>query len=372
MSENSDGIQRSRRRNKREIEDELIEISHNHGGEMLDRFVSMKQTNKFQCAVVSHGKFDMFPDHVLKGRWCHKCKGIFGIDLENFCECETIKCLSKEYINARTPLQWECLVCGHRWFATVNNIKEKKGCPACNGKPHYDIGLAKDIAYLRNSEILSEDYKNVKTPIRAKCGKCKNKFMSCLDDLRKGKWCECDSSPLDYSKILNLLQDLQQELIYEPKMTTRIYFGLKCYSCKAIHFATIDEINATHFRCKCELSPIIYKCRLWLDKHGVEYKTNVILDENFYNFEIKKDGNKYLLSLDNKEIFDSDKIKEIDEAKYAFNNNHYQIRIDYTQFSHINYHLEKAFTFNNVIYLSIPDKYNWIYENLSLVLIKLS
>jgi len=40
------------------------------------------------------------------------------------------KCLSLDYKNARTKLTWECNK-GHRWKASLDNIKSGKWCPVC-------------------------------------------------------------------------------------------------------------------------------------------------------------------------------------------------------------------------------------------------
>uniref|UniRef100_UPI004047EE3D zinc-ribbon domain-containing protein n=1 Tax=Algoriphagus sp. TaxID=1872435 RepID=UPI004047EE3D len=41
-------------------------------------------------------------------------------------------CLSKEYIDAKTKLEWQCKA-GHSWFATPNHIKNGTWCPNCAG-----------------------------------------------------------------------------------------------------------------------------------------------------------------------------------------------------------------------------------------------
>ena len=44
------------------------------------------------------------------------------------------KCLSKEYINARTHLEWMCAE-GHRWKATPDSVKNKSAwCEKCYRK----------------------------------------------------------------------------------------------------------------------------------------------------------------------------------------------------------------------------------------------
>lgn len=68
------------------------------------------------------------------GSWCRKC-----YDLSKRCdlqEAQTIaldkggKCLSTEYVNRRTSMEWECER-GHKWSAIYDSIKKGKWCPYC-------------------------------------------------------------------------------------------------------------------------------------------------------------------------------------------------------------------------------------------------
>jgi len=71
------------------------------------------------------------------------------------------KCLSTEYINSKTPLQWRCDK-GHHWFARFDNT----WCRKCN---HNNIDIAKTLAFSRNGECLSSEYIVNKTPLQWKC-----------------------------------------------------------------------------------------------------------------------------------------------------------------------------------------------------------
>lgn len=42
-----------------------------------------------------------------------------------------IKINSTEYVSAKTPLECECLICGHEWNPTWNDITNNRGCPVC-------------------------------------------------------------------------------------------------------------------------------------------------------------------------------------------------------------------------------------------------
>lgn len=42
-------------------------------------------------------------------------------------------CLSKEYVNTRTKLRWQCAY-GHEWMAVPSNVKNGSWCPTCSHK----------------------------------------------------------------------------------------------------------------------------------------------------------------------------------------------------------------------------------------------
>jgi len=50
--------------------------------------------------------------------------------MQQFAKRKGGKCLSEEYINAKTKLEWECRK-GHRWFATPDNVTRGTWCPIC-------------------------------------------------------------------------------------------------------------------------------------------------------------------------------------------------------------------------------------------------
>ena len=64
-------------------------------------------------------------DSVRRGTWCPTCNGQEKKEIED-CQENAAKlngvCLSKEYVNAHTNLQWQCEK-GHTWSASPNNVK---------------------------------------------------------------------------------------------------------------------------------------------------------------------------------------------------------------------------------------------------------
>src|SRR5690242_14838124 len=79
------------------------------------------------------------PYYVIRqGGWCVQCaRGVVKQDqlkeLEQIAKERGGKCLSKEYINSGVKLKWQCQK-GHQWWAKPNAIKNRGSwCRKCAG-----------------------------------------------------------------------------------------------------------------------------------------------------------------------------------------------------------------------------------------------
>ncbi|GBB89271.1 hypothetical protein RclHR1_15970005 [Rhizophagus clarus] len=101
--------------------------------------------------------------------WCPKCAGNKRLTLEEANQIASIKngrCLSEKYLNGRQNLLWQCSI-GHKWLASLERVKNKNSwCPECN---RHSIETAKSLARTRNGDCLSSNYVNNKTPLQWKC-----------------------------------------------------------------------------------------------------------------------------------------------------------------------------------------------------------
>jgi len=113
------------------------------------------------------------------------------------------ECLSKEYINMKTELDWRCGKCGFKFKKTPEKVKyRREWCPRCSGNPHFlheqiniadmhklahDVGLEKTGVPGR---CLSKEYINSSTKLKWFCGKCQNEFPMTPNDVKSKKsWC---------------------------------------------------------------------------------------------------------------------------------------------------------------------------------------
>src|SRR5580692_3072925 len=87
---------------------------------------------------------------------CYKRMMASGIKL-TLDDCkETAKakgglCLSKEYINNRIKMEWECAM-GHRWMAKAHELRAGHWCVICAGKRSRTIDEAYTIATIKDGE----------------------------------------------------------------------------------------------------------------------------------------------------------------------------------------------------------------------------
>ncbi|MED3554088.1 hypothetical protein [Cytobacillus praedii] len=80
------------------------------------------------------------------------------------------KCLSSEYINSQTPLEWECEK-GHKWFAKPAKVKFGTWCKVCAGSNKKSLEEMEKLAVRYNSICLSKTYLNNHSPLKWKCDK---------------------------------------------------------------------------------------------------------------------------------------------------------------------------------------------------------
>ncbi|MBP7774161.1 hypothetical protein KA078_00040 [Candidatus Woesebacteria bacterium] len=76
---------------------------------------------------------------IKSGTWCRICSYYYraenkknGIDdAKQIAVIRGGKCLSRKYINSKSPLVWRCSI-GHRWLTDYSNILQGSWCPECS------------------------------------------------------------------------------------------------------------------------------------------------------------------------------------------------------------------------------------------------
>lgn len=80
------------------------------------------------------------------------------------------KCLSKEYATGKNKLKWECAK-GHIWEANSLSVKGGSWCPFCAGNIRLSIKDLHETARVKGGKCLSKEYVNNRTKIKWECGK---------------------------------------------------------------------------------------------------------------------------------------------------------------------------------------------------------
>ena len=106
--------------------------ANKHNGQCLAQFYTCRKM-QWQCERGHIWKTT--PSQVKKGHWCPCCAGNAKLTIEEMHKIARKKggeCLSNQYINSDTKLQWQCRE-KHTWWSQPSNIKLGRWCPVCKG-----------------------------------------------------------------------------------------------------------------------------------------------------------------------------------------------------------------------------------------------
>lgn len=130
---------------------------------------------------------------VKSGTWCGACvkEEQYGTlaDMQHLAHERGGRCLSAEYINVRTHLEWECVE-GHRWRATPKRVKCGQWCPICVYKRRrLPLARIHAAAEARGGRCLSQEYVNSSAPLQFECA-AGHRWRALPQNVRKGHWCQ--------------------------------------------------------------------------------------------------------------------------------------------------------------------------------------
>ena len=173
--------------------DAVCKVVEDRGGKCLsERFVGNNDKMQFECK--NQHTFYMTPANVKKGRWCPTCYYDRNAEFEkikNIIKEKGGTCLSNEYIYSQTPITFDC---GKGHVATINAIAIRNGgwCVECNHENRkLGIDYMRELAAKNKGECLSEEYINENTRLQFKC-QYGNIFWKLPKDISsKDGWCGC-------------------------------------------------------------------------------------------------------------------------------------------------------------------------------------
>ena len=135
---------------------------------------------------------------ISRGGWCPQCSKRTEKSerlklLKEIAKEKGGKCLSDEYVNNRTKLEWQCAQ-NHLWKAAPFSIyNNHQWCPVCGRermaeKRRDDISKYQKIARTRGGLLLSKAYVNSLTPLQWQC-RNGHQWLATPGSIFQGTWC---------------------------------------------------------------------------------------------------------------------------------------------------------------------------------------
>lgn len=187
--------------------EEMREIAESKGGKCLSKdYVNIRTKLKWQCK--NRHIWEATPGSIKKGNWCVECSGRKKQTIEQMQELAKSKggkCLSTEYINANSKLKWECAL-GHQWEAKPGAVKFSSWCPHCSNVLPLKIEDTLILVKEKKGKIINgiQEFKNSKSKLTVEC--CvKHRWITDASRLKQGHWCrKCSTKNVTRPTKLNI------------------------------------------------------------------------------------------------------------------------------------------------------------------------
>jgi len=168
---------------------EMKDLAKSKQGKCLsEEYLGTSVKLEWQCHK-GH-RWNTKPSHIISGHWCPKCnKGIPDTieEMQKLAEKKKGKCVSKNYINQRTNLEWECEL-GHKWQAKPDGIKQGHWCHVCSTSKPLTIKVLQETARKKGGHCLSQNYINAKHKYQWRCS-VGHEWLADASHIRSGTWC---------------------------------------------------------------------------------------------------------------------------------------------------------------------------------------
>jgi hypothetical protein len=195
--------------------DDMQRLADRHNGRCVSsEYLGFSRQHRWQCEA-GH-EWDSTPRNVKASNWCLVCRGQQPgrIDeLQAVAAARGGRCVSTEYVDARTRLEWECAE-GHRWFALPSSVKSRTWCPVCRCSPRRFANL-EALARRHGGRCLATPYHRGATEaLTFECSKG-HTWLALPDRIVGGEWCPvCSPSQQDpdslwgvWGKVLSAAKD---------------------------------------------------------------------------------------------------------------------------------------------------------------------
>jgi hypothetical protein len=357
-------IQKLKNLIKYTIED-AIEIFLKVGLELTEKvYKSFHEEMSYEC--IECGYKDKKSLAVAKcGKGCPKCAGNLPLNFdevkEKFAEFELLL-TEKEYINARTPMKYICLICGYKGDKTVSNLNAGKGCKGCatienSNNQRLSYKDVKEFIEGKGWTLVSTTYEKSSEKLHLKCPYNHNVFKK-LNNFKSGKGCrKCSGleSPT-FIERQSIFLKLNLSLLEHEYKNGHSPLRYQCQECNYVGYKTYKSAKNGYGCLSCSPSSAgEERIADWLLLNKINYVRQFRLNECRNNkplpfdFAVFDSSNKLfcLIEFDGEQHFnprdffggeeaflkrqENDQIKD----KYCHNNNIKLLRISYIDINKI-------------------------------------
>jgi hypothetical protein len=170
--------------------EQMQEIAKSHGGKCLSKkYINSRTKLELECKE-GHRWFAR-KDSVKRGSWCPKCSGKAKLTIEEMQEIALSrggKCLSKEYFTGKTKMKWRCKE-GHEWEIAPSSVKRGSWCLKCARTARkLTIEQMQEIVLSRGGKCISKEYVNSITKLEWEC-KEGHRWFAVPSSVKSGSWC---------------------------------------------------------------------------------------------------------------------------------------------------------------------------------------
>jgi hypothetical protein len=239
--------------------EDMRRIAKERGGKCLsDTYADGNKKLLWECAE-GH-RWEAIPKSITQGSWCKICltnkqRGTLR-EMKILAEKRAGKCLSNKYVNANTPLLWECSR-GHQWWAPPRNIKNQgHWCHICGGTKTLTIDNMHMLAKERGGRCLSGSYVNNRVKLLWQCAEG-HQWVATPNAISNGQWCpQCGVLKIA-NKRRDSIENMQSIAIQRGgKCISPVYIGSGTkllWECRKGHqwWAIPSSVKRGHWCPKC-------------------------------------------------------------------------------------------------------------------------
>lgn len=170
--------------------EEMQREAANRRGECLSRkYLGLRTKLTWRCQE-GHA-WSTTPAIVMGGSWCVKCTSpkLNSIEkVQAMVEAKGGRCLSERYLGSGVKLEFQCKK-GHSWWTTPNCIQQGSWCHECTNTKHGDMEKMHDLARKQGGRCLSNEYVNNHTKLQWRCRKGHEFWMKPNHIASRNSWC---------------------------------------------------------------------------------------------------------------------------------------------------------------------------------------